>query len=138
MLADLGLLDEIVERGLVARRFQFWDRPSRQMIAEFDHDILRSDTNYPFVVQCEQHKIANMGIAHLGRFQRAELQMKSSVSAVDDRGDRVVITVQTEQGVETYEGCYLVGADGGRSTMCGAIIAPARRCSRRDSDGAGG
>ena len=121
MLADLGLLDEIVERGLVARAFQFWDRPSRQMIAEFDHDILKNDTSYPFVVQCEQHKIANMGIAGLGGFQHAGLYMKSSVSAVDDRDDRVVITVQTEQGVETHEGCYLVGADGGRSTVRKAL-----------------
>ena len=121
MLADLGLLDEIVERGLVARAFQFWDRPSRQMIAEFDHDILKNDTKYPFVVQCEQHKIANMGIARLRGFQHAGLYMKSSVSAVDDLDDRVVITVQTERGVETHEGCYVVGADGGRSTVRKAL-----------------
>lgn len=121
MLADLGLFDEIIERGLVARKFQFWDRPSRQMIAEFDHEILKNDTNYPFVVQCEQHKIANMGIARLRGFERAELNMKSSISAVDDRGDRVIVTVQTEQGTETHEGCYLVGADGGRSTVRKAL-----------------
>ena len=63
LLAALGLIDEIVDRGLVARTFQFWDRPSRQVIAEFDHAILKNDTPYPFVVQCEQHKIAGMGIA---------------------------------------------------------------------------
>jgi 3-(3-hydroxy-phenyl)propionate hydroxylase len=121
MLADLGLIEEVVARGLVAQTFQFWDRPSRQLIAEFDHDILKDDTRYPFVVQCEQHKIANMGIARLRGFAHAELKMKSSVSAVDDRNDRVVITVQGEQGIETHEGCYLVGADGGRSTVRKAL-----------------
>lgn len=117
MLADLGLIDEVVTRGLVARIFQFWDRPSRQLIAEFDHDVLKNDTRYPFVVQCEQHKIASMGIARLRGFAHAGLNMKSSVIAIDDRSDRVVITVQTERGAEIHEGCYLVGADGGRSTV---------------------
>jgi 3-(3-hydroxy-phenyl)propionate hydroxylase len=121
MLAALGLIDEIIARGLVARTFQFWDRPSRQMIAEFDHAILKDDTGYPFVVQCEQHKIAGMGMERLANFRHAELKMKSSVSAVDDRTDRVVVAVETQQGTETHEGCYLVGADGGRSTVRKAL-----------------
>jgi predicted MPP superfamily phosphohydrolase len=65
MLAGLDLLDEVVKRGLVARTFQFWDRPTGRMVAEFDHEILKDDTAYPFVVQCEQHKIAKMAIARL-------------------------------------------------------------------------
>ena len=117
LLAALGLIDEIVDRGLVARTFQFWDRPSRQVIAEFDHAILENDTRYPFVVQCEQHKIATMGIGRLREFKHADLRMQSSVTAIDARDDRVVVTVQTDQGTETHEGCYLVGADGGRSTV---------------------
>lgn len=121
MLAALDLMDEIIARGLVARTFQFWDRPGRQMITEFDHDILKNDTQYPFVVQCEQHKIANMGIARLRGFPHVELNMRSSVASVEDRGDRVVVTVQTERGTETHEGCYLVGADGGRSTVRKAL-----------------
>jgi 3-(3-hydroxy-phenyl)propionate hydroxylase len=121
MLANLELLKDIVEQGLIARTFQFWDRPSRQIIAEFDHEILRNDTEYPFVVQCEQHKIANIGIARLRTSPHVELHMKSSVSTVEDRADRVLITVQTEQGIETHEGCYLVGADGGRSTVRKAL-----------------
>ena len=65
MLAHVGLLDEIIARGLVARTFQFWDRPTRSVVAEFDHAILQNDTPYSFVVQCEQHKIANMGVSRL-------------------------------------------------------------------------
>lgn len=121
MLAALGLIDEVVARGLVARTFQFWDRPSRQVIAEFDHDRLRDDTRYPFVVQCEQHKIAGMGMARLRDIPHAKLTMNASVSAIETRDDRVVITVQTPQGPQTHDGCYLVGADGGRSTVRKAL-----------------
>ena len=55
MLAALGLLNEVIACGLVARSFQFWDRPSRRRVAEFNHAVLANDTPYPFVVQCERH-----------------------------------------------------------------------------------
>src|SRR5687768_14586319 len=65
MLAELGLIDEYLRVGLVSRTFQFWDRPSLRLVAEFDFDRLKGETAYPFVVQTEQHKLANMAIARL-------------------------------------------------------------------------
>jgi 3-(3-hydroxy-phenyl)propionate hydroxylase len=117
MLADVGLLDEIVARGLVARTFQFWDRPARSVIAEFDHTILKDDTPYPFVVQCEQHKIANMGISRLKAFEHAEITFSAPVTAVSAADDRVDITVEESGRARTVSGSYLVGADGGRSLV---------------------
>ena len=40
MLAGLGMVDEVIERGLVEPLFRIWDGPSNQMIAEFDFDVL--------------------------------------------------------------------------------------------------
>jgi 3-(3-hydroxy-phenyl)propionate hydroxylase len=117
MLADVGLIDEVVSRGLVARKFQFWDRASRQMVAEFDHKVLESDTRYPFVVQCEQHKIANMGIERLRSFPHAEYRFRAAVDSVEQMTDHVEVKVQTERGAETIAGSFLIGADGGRSTV---------------------
>ena len=117
MLAGVGLLDEIVARGLVARTFQFWDRPARRLIAEFDHAILKDDTRYPFVVQCEQHKVANTAIARLRQFAHADVRFSSPVTAVAPGNDRVDITVEVDGRPETISGSYLVGADGGRSLV---------------------
>jgi len=117
MLAELGLLDEIVSRGLVARTFQFWDRPTKSMVAEFDHAILKDDTAYPFVVQCEQHKIATMGVARLKDFKHAEVTFASPVTAINPLDDRVEITVEASGRPQTVSGSYLVGADGGRSLV---------------------
>jgi len=55
ILAELGLLDEYIAQGLVARTCQFWDRPTLKLVAEFDFDRLRGKTAYSFVVQTEQH-----------------------------------------------------------------------------------
>ncbi len=121
MLAAIGLLDDVVARGLVARTFQFWDRPTRSVIAEFDHAILQNDTAYPFVVQCEQHKIANLGIERLKAFAHAEVNFSTPVTSVNASADGVSITVDTANGPQTVAGRYLVGADGGRSTVRKAL-----------------
>src|SRR5262245_24598105 len=63
--AELGLIDDYIAQGLVARHFQFWDRPARRLVAEFDFARLADETPFPYVVQTEQHKLANMAIARL-------------------------------------------------------------------------
>src|ERR1044071_2738755 len=68
----LGLIDQFIAEGLVARYFQFWDRPTRTRICEFDHDLLRDETKFPFVVQTEQHKLANMGVGQLRKYADVE------------------------------------------------------------------
>ena len=121
MLSAVGLLDDAVAQGLVARTFQFWDRPTRRVVAEFDHAILKVDTPYPFVVQCEQHKIAKMGLERLKAFPHVEVTFNASVNAIAPHDDRVNITVETASGSKTVSGSYLVGADGGRSTVRKAL-----------------
>jgi len=124
MLAAVGLLDEVTARGLVARTFQFWDRPTRSVVAEFDHAILKDDTAYPYVVQCEQHKIANLAIEKLRAFKHAEVNFSSPVTAIAPADDHVDITVTVDGKEQTVSGSYLVGADGGRSTVRKALDIP--------------
>jgi 2-polyprenyl-6-methoxyphenol hydroxylase-like FAD-dependent oxidoreductase len=113
ILAELGLIDEYIAQGLVARTFQFWDRPSLRLIAEFDFERLRGETAYPFVVQTEQHKLANMGIARLRAMTNASVRMGVRASGLEQDADGV--TVQTEQGALRAD--YVIGCDGGRSTV---------------------
>ena len=117
MLASVGLLDEVVARGLTARTFQFWDRPTRSLVAEFDHAILQDDTPHPFVVQCEQHKLVNMGIARLRALAHAEVHFSAPVTAITAADGRVDIVVERNDARETASGSYLIGADGGRSLV---------------------
>jgi 3-(3-hydroxy-phenyl)propionate hydroxylase len=124
LLAGLGLIDEVIERGLVARQFQFWDRPSGRLIAEFDHAVLAGDTRYPFVVQCEQHKLANLAIERLRAYPNARARFSARVASIEPREDCVRIAVETGTGRETLTGSYLIGADGGRSTVRKALAIP--------------
>lgn len=74
MIARVGLIEPFIQEGLMARYFQFWDKPARLKIVEFDHDTLRHDTPYPFVVQTEQHKLARRGIERLKTFAGVEVR----------------------------------------------------------------
>ena len=65
MLAELELLEEFQSVGLVARHFQFWDGATKTLVAEFDHEVLRDETPYPYVVQTEQHKLVRIGLRRL-------------------------------------------------------------------------
>ena len=116
-IAQVGLIDELTTQGLVARHFQFWDRDSHTRVAQFDHDLLRDETAYPYVVQTEQHKLARMGIRKLAEYPDAAMQFNSRVVAVSQNDSGVAVTVEQggEQVMLTAD--YLIGADGGRSTV---------------------
>src|SRR5687767_6042923 len=113
ILAELGLIDEYLRVGLVARTFQFWDRPTLKLIAEFDFARLAGETAYPFVVQTEQHKLANMAIARLKALANAEVRMGCAVSSVTQEADRASVHLDEE----SLSADYVIGADGGRSTV---------------------
>src|SRR5688572_18066710 len=96
ILAELGLIDEYIRVGLVARTFQFWDRPTLELVAEFDFERLKGETAYPFVVQTEQHKLANMAIAQLRELPNAEVRMGARVTGLSQSGTRVSVNTETE------------------------------------------
>jgi 3-(3-hydroxy-phenyl)propionate hydroxylase len=109
ILARLGLIEEYIRVGLVARTFQFWDRPTRRLIAEFDFGRLEGETDYPYVVQTEQHKLANMCVARL----KENTHFGVSVTGVSQDGKQV----RVETNRETFVADYVIGCDGGRSTV---------------------
>ncbi|HKW36290.1 MAG TPA: FAD-dependent monooxygenase [Burkholderiales bacterium] len=112
MLAGLGLLEEFQSVGLVARHFQFWDGATRTLVAEFDHEILRDETPYPYVVQTEQHKLCEIGLRRLAALQNAEVRLGTPVTGVAQDGKSVRLAASGEHVFD-----FVIGCDGGRSTV---------------------
>lgn len=117
VLDGLGVIDQVIEQGLVAEEFEFWDRPTGEKVATFDHAALADDTKFPFVVQCEQFKLAKIFLAKLQREDTATILFNHDVTAIDHTPDGVTVTATTTDGVQTFEGDWLIGADGGRSVV---------------------
>src|SRR5215813_3138224 len=83
MLAELGLVEEVTRRGLVEPKFRIWDRAKRELTVEFDFGLLANDTRFPYVVQCEQHKLANMAIERLRGFAHASVDFCARVTSLE-------------------------------------------------------
>src|SRR3974390_2631932 len=112
LLTEDGLDDDMAPLGLVAPIFQFWDRPSGELIAEFDHAVLKNDTRHPFVVQCEQFKTAHLLLDRLRGHANAEILFDHAAVAVRQDETGVELEVRGPSGTSTHRGLYLIGADG--------------------------
>ena len=112
ILAGLGLLEEFRSVGLTARYFQFWDGATRTLVAEFDHEVLRDETPFPFVVQTEQHKLCEIGLRRLAAMPNVEVCLGTPVTGLtqDAKGARLAAS-----GEHAFD--YVVACDGGRSTV---------------------
>jgi len=113
----LGFVDEFIDKGLVCRYFQFWDRDTQTRVAQFDHEILRDETKFPFAVQTEQHKLVQMLLPKIAAFPGCSAELGTEVvDAVQDE-HKVTVTVRRDGELSKIDCDWLVAADGGRSTI---------------------
>jgi 3-(3-hydroxy-phenyl)propionate hydroxylase len=117
LLDNDGLACEMARVGLVAPIFQFWDRPSGEKIAEFDHAVLKNDTRHPFVIQCEQFKTSRLILNRLRKLPNVEVLFSHEVIDIAQTERWISVDVRGPHGLETHSGAYLIGADGGRSVV---------------------
>lgn len=117
VLDAAGLVGDMQRVGLVAPIFQFWDRPSGDLVAEFDLALLKKDTRFPYVIQCEQFKTANIILARLRDLPNVEVLFGHEVVSVEQNAGVARVGVRGPAGEAVHRGAYLIGADGGRSAV---------------------
>ncbi len=118
MLDDLGVAAEAIEKGFKAPYFHYRDRVSGEIVAAFDHGLLKDDIRFPFVVQYEQFKLVETIIGHIGKTDLVDYRFDRTVSGFEQSADRVRVTITDDRGdAEILEGLYLVGCDGGTSLV---------------------
>jgi 3-(3-hydroxy-phenyl)propionate hydroxylase len=69
------------------------------------------------VLQWEQYKIAETILARLASDSGADIRMGARVTGVAQDGNGITATVRGPDGVQPIRGRFLVGCDGGRSTV---------------------
>ena len=116
MLDRIGLYARLEPRGIVAPIFHYWDRQAGERIAAFDHGLLKNDTRFPYVLQCERIKIVEEALKLAKAEKLIELRLGTSFSGFTELSDGIEAYVQNEANEhETIRGSYLVSAEGARS-----------------------
>ena len=112
----IGLYEKLEPRGIVAPKFRYWDRQNNALIAEFDHALLKDDTRFPFVLQCERIKIIEEALKMAKAHPLIEARMATEFNGFEQSADTVTAQVRNAAGEsETIRGSYLVSAEGARS-----------------------
>jgi 3-(3-hydroxy-phenyl)propionate hydroxylase len=112
MLAPFGVTEAMHRIGLKVPRWQIRDR-REGVIVEWDLGLIADVTRYPYRFHLEQFKLTPILLEKLRAFPHAEVRFSAPLlDAVPDGGS---VTVKT--GAGTLETPWLVGCDGGRSTV---------------------
>ena len=118
LLQRVGLYDKLEPRGIIAPLFHYWDRPEGKLVAEFDHALLKDDTRFPYVLQCERIKIVEEALKLVKAHPGIELRLSTEFTAFSQTADGVMVQVTNPAGEsEAIAGSYLISAEGARSIV---------------------
>ncbi|MET4637291.1 FAD-dependent monooxygenase [Mycetocola sp. 2940] len=116
ILAELGVVDELIATGLKAPGFQYRGR-NRELIAHLDMGLLEGDTPFPFRIQNEQGNITRIIRRHLEAMPHVTLRYNAPVERVELGRDKAYVFLPGDGRTPSYTADWLIGADGAGSAV---------------------
>jgi 3-(3-hydroxy-phenyl)propionate hydroxylase len=116
MMAQYGITQRMHQHGLQVRRWQIRERRGER-VAEFDLGLLADVTPYPYRLHLEQHRLTPIQLDVLRQERCAQVHFGHRVTGFEQTGDAVRVKVESEGIPGAFEASWLIGADGGRSTI---------------------
>lgn len=124
ILDRFGVTPRLIERGLIAPKWQFRDR-REGVVATFDLSMLQGETAHPYRLQCEQWKLSEEMREVLEADDAVELIYNTEAIDVKQDDDGVTLRVRHRDGSEEDMRCsYLIATDGARSVIRKALDIP--------------
>jgi 3-(3-hydroxy-phenyl)propionate hydroxylase len=116
LMAPYGVTDEMHKTAIKVPHWQIRDR-REGVIVEWDLGEIADLTPYPYRLHLEQHRLTPIILAKLRECPQARVLFSHRVSEFSQTADEVTVTAETPGGTEQFRAEWLVGADGGRSTV---------------------
>lgn len=117
MFAEWEVVERVLDGAVKVEKIQYWEREGRNLVAEFNYDIISDYTPFPYRVHLPQHLLTRILAGLVEESPLAELHMDHEVVDFVDHGDHVEAVCRTPDGQRKYKGCYLCGADGPHSIV---------------------
>ncbi len=116
ILDDLGIYKLIEPQGVICPIVNYYD--SKALLASFDHALIKDATRHPWVLQCEQDKLSRTAYAMVQQVPKVVCHTEAKAVDCSHGADGVEVVVERADGSRsTHKGCYLIGADGAKSTI---------------------
>jgi 3-(3-hydroxy-phenyl)propionate hydroxylase len=116
LLEESGATQALLDMGLVCPVMQYRDQKEGKIV-EFDFSLLKNDTRHPFRVQCEQFKLAEWLAKTIDKMPNSEVRFSHKLVGFTQDESGVNATIESPAGKRVIRADYLIGADGGRSTV---------------------
>src|SRR5260370_21568891 len=116
LMAPYGITDEMHKTAIKVPRWQIRDR-REGVIVEWDVTEIGDLTPYPYRLHLEQHRLTPIILAKLAALPNAEVRFSHKVIDLSQSADGVMVNAETPGGTQIFKADWLVGADGGRSTV---------------------
>jgi len=115
-LDRLGVLDDARKTGFVKQEFSHWVFRTNERI-NWSLDALDPVTPYPYNLHLGQNELARIAWQHLERLPGTSVRFGTRISGLSQDASGVSVTLQTPQGPVEERYDWVIGADGGGSTV---------------------
>ena len=115
-LQRLGILQDAIRLGFInpELRYVLFDTGERIRLSL---GVLSDVTEYPYSVHLGQEKLAQIVLEHLLRLPDTRVHWNTQVTGIQQSSSEVTLRAETPDGVRDYRADWVVGADGGRSSV---------------------
>lgn len=112
-----GVGDDVLAKALRVDEIGEIDRRTQKSTFPVLIGELAPETRYPFVINLPQQDLEPILAEALARNPLVDVKMGHKLARYDDGGDSVTLHLDTADGPVTLEAAFLLGCDGGRSTV---------------------
>ncbi|MFJ5049827.1 FAD-dependent oxidoreductase [Streptomyces sp. NPDC088719] len=112
--AQMGIVDELLSRGRRNRAFTMYAGGRRLVRLEADYSSM--PTSYPYTLiagQKDTEAVLRLAVARLG----VQIEWGTRLASFEQDEERVLLRLEREGRTEVVETSWLVGCDGGHSTV---------------------
>jgi 2-polyprenyl-6-methoxyphenol hydroxylase-like FAD-dependent oxidoreductase len=117
MLDELGVTEKIREHSLLSSTYRFHDRPTGEVVAEFDLGRLKDEIRFPYVLQYEQYKLTAAIAEEYANESDFDVRFSHTLTGLTETASGIEAEYTSPAGTERMAAAYVVGCDGGRSTV---------------------
>ncbi|MGJ7530725.1 FAD-dependent monooxygenase [Variovorax sp. GB1P17] len=121
VLRRYGAIDKVLASALRIDEIGEVDRRTQKSQFPVQLHALGEETRFPFVINIPQHDLEPVLAEALAERRTAALNLGHKLVGFEDRGDHVVLKLDTPEGQKTTECCWMLACDGGRSVVRTAL-----------------